>query len=245
VVLNKTIDSFLGGRIQIVQPSEGYRAGIDPIFLAASLHPKQSEKILDVGAGVGVAAIALAIRCPQANIIGLEIQPDLVNLANENIETNNLKGRVEMITGDLLFPPDILPHHSFDHVMTNPPYYEDHRTQTSPIPGKAQANTETVDVGEWIKSSLKFLKPKGLFTMIHRAERLSDILYHLENKVGDLVLFPLWPGEEKPARRFLIQGRKNRSGELRISKGLCLHGGAEKYTPEAEAILRHAEGLVL
>jgi len=245
LVLNKTLDSFLGGRVQIVQPSEGYRAGIDPIFLAASLHPKVQEKVLDIGAGVGVAAICLAVRCPYANIVGLEIQPDLVHFANENIKANNLTERVQMITGDLMPPPSDLASHSFDHVMTNPPYYEDHRTHSSPIPGKAQANTETVDLGEWIKSSLKLLKPKGVFTMIHRAERISEILGHLDNKVGDLVLYPLWPGPDKPARRVLIQGRKNRSGELRMSNGMCLHGGAEKYTQEAEAILRHAEGLVL
>jgi FkbM family methyltransferase len=245
LVLNKTLDSFLGGRIQIVQPSEGYRAGIDPIFLAASLHPKKDEKILDIGAGVGVAAISLAIRCPQAHVVGLEIQPDLIKLAVENIEANHLKGRVDMVKGDLLSPPESLSLHSFDHVMTNPPYYEDHRTQTSPIPGKAQANTETVDLGKWIKASLMLLKPKGVFTMIHRIERLSDILSHLDSKVGDLVIYPLWPAPDKPARRILIQGRKNRSGDLRMSNGMCLHGGAEKYTPEAEAILRHAEGLVL
>jgi len=243
--LNETLDSFLGGRIKLIQPSDGYRAGIDPIFLAASLHPKPYEKILDVGAGVGTASIALAVRCPHTKVTGLEVQSSLVQLALTNIKVNQAEEHVEMINGDILSPPPSIKLHSFDHIMTNPPYYENNRTQSSPDPGKAQANTETVDLGKWIKACLKMLKPRGVFTMIHRAERLSEILPYLRNHVGDLVIFPLWPGANKPARRTLIQGRKNMRGETRLAQGLTLHGGAEKYTPEAEAILRHAQGLVL
>lgn len=243
--MSETLDNFLGGRIKLVQPSDGYRAGIDPIFLAACLHPKPHEKILDVGSGVGVASISLAVRCPLSKIIGLEVQPDLVQLALKNIQANQLEDRVEMINGDLLSPPALFKLNSFDQLMTNPPYYEYNRSQSSPIPGKAQANTETVNLGKWIKACLKFLKPKGVFTMIHRAERLTEILYHLRSRVGDLVVYPLWPGPSKNARRILIQGRKNIRGELRLAQGITLHGGAEKYTPEAEAVLRHAQTIVL
>lgn len=244
-VLSETLDSFLGGRIKLIQPIDGYRAGIDPIFLAACLQPKPQEKILDVGAGVGVASISLATRCPNAQVIGLEVQCDLVKLAITNIQANQLTDRVEMIKGDLLSPPSFLKPHSFDQVMTNPPYYEYSRAQSSPVPGKAQANTETIDLSKWIRCCLKMLKPKGVFTMIHRVERLSEILHHLGNRVGNLVVYPLWPGSNKPARRVIIQGRKSIRGNLCLASGITLHGGTEKYTPEAEAILRHAQAIVL
>ena len=81
--------------------------------------------------------------------------------------------------------------------------------------------------------------------MIHRTERLDEILSHLRNRVGDLVVYPLWPGPNKPARRVIIQGRKNIRGDLRLVQGLTLHGGTEKYTSEAEAILRHAHAIIL
>ncbi|MBI2707191.1 MAG: methyltransferase [Proteobacteria bacterium] len=243
--MSETLDSFLGGRVKLVQPSEGYRAGIDPIFLAACINPKPQEKILDVGAGVGTASFALVVRCPHAKVTGLEIQADLVELAVTNIKTNQLTDRVEIIKGDLLSPPPVLKPHSFDQVITNPPYYEYSRTQSSPIPGKAQANTETIDLGKWLKCCLKMLKPKGTFTMIHRAERLSEILSHLDSKVGNLIIYPLWAGPRKPARRVIIQGRKNMGGEPRLAFGMMLHGGGEKYTPEAEEILRSAQPLVL
>jgi tRNA1(Val) A37 N6-methylase TrmN6 len=245
VVLSETIDSFLGGRIKLIQPLDGYRAGIDPIFLAASIHPKAKDKVLDVGSGVGVASISLAVRCPEINILGLEIQSDLVTHSLENLKSNQVDGRVEMINGDLLSPPDLLKAHSFDQVMTNPPYYENTRSHSSPIPGKAQSNIETVDIGKWIKFSLKYLKPKGVFTMIHRTERLKEILHHLGSYTGSIVVYPLWPGLNKPARRVIIQARKDVRGELRLSPGIVLHGGAEKYTPEAEAILRHAQPIIL
>jgi FkbM family methyltransferase len=243
--LSGTLDNFLDGRIKLIQPSSGYRAGIDPLFLSASLHPKGQEKILDVGCGVGTAAIALAFRCPHVKVTGIEIQSDLCDLASRNIEKNHFTDRVDVIQADILSPPSSLKLSTFDQIMTNPPYYEDSRVQSSPFPGKAQANTETVNLGKWIKFCLKLLKPKGTFTMIHRAERLSEILIHLDNQTGDIVVYPLWPGLNKPARRVLIQARKNTGGELRLARGIVLHGGANKYTPEAEAVLRHAHGIVL
>lgn len=231
--------------MQLIQPSSGYRAGIDPLFLSASLHPKYGETILDVGSGVGTASIALAIRSPHTKVTGIEIQPDLCELALKNVQANHLADRVTIIQADILSAPPFLKENAFDQVMTNPPYYEDSRTQSSPFPAKAQANTETVDLGKWINFCLQVLKPKGFFTMIHRAERLSEILIHLENRAGDVVVYPLWPGSNKPARRIIIQARKSTGGELRLSHGIVLHGGAQKYTPEAEAVLRHAHGIVL
>lgn len=245
VVLTRTLDNFLDGRIKLIQPSSGYRAGIDTIFLSAALQPKGPEKVLDVGSGVGTGAMALAFRCPHVTVTGIEIQPDLCELAHQNVETNNFADRVNVIHGDILFPPAVFKENSFDQVMTNPPYYEDGRSQSSPDPGKAQAHIETADLDVWIKRCLKLLKPKGIFTIIHRAERLSEILTPLENLAGDIVIYPLWPGLDKSARRVLVQARKNTGGELRLARGMVLHGGEDKYTPEAEAVLRHAHGVVL
>lgn len=241
--MSKTFDEFLGGKIKLFQPSEGYRAGIDPIFLAAALRPTPQETILDVGSGVGAAALCLAARCPDVKITCLDNQQDMVDFAVKNVHVNDLNATIEVVHGDILFPPLYLVPQSFDHVMTNPPYHAYDRTRSSPHPGKAQAMTETVDLDQWIESCLKMLKPKGTFTMIHRAERLGEILTCLEKRLGDIMIYPLWTGPDKPARRVIVIGQKDRKGELSLLPGLVLHRGDEKYTPEAESVLRHAKDL--
>lgn len=243
--MHETLDHFLGGRLQLFQPTEGYRAGIDPLFLSASVHPKSGEKILDVGAGSGIASLALALRCQDITVTGLEIQQELVDLASRNRQINHLVERVNIIQGDILTPPSPLLFHSFDQIMTNPPFYEERDSQPSPHPHKALAKTETLPLQQWLTCCLKMLKTKGTFTMIHRPERLPEILSYLENKVGGLVIYPLWPSSHTPARRIVIQGRKGMKGELRLARGMILHGENEKYTPETDAILRDMAGLIL
>ncbi len=243
--MRETLDHFLGGRLHLFQPLEGYRAGIDPLFLSASLHPKPGERILEVGAGSGIACLALAVRCKDVTVTGLEIQQELVDLASRNIHINLLLGRVDIIQGDILSLPSPLTPYSFDHVMTNPPFYEEKRSQSSPHPRKTLAKTENIPLGQWITYCLKMLKPKGTFTMIHRPERLPEILSHLEDKISSLVIYPLWPSPTKPARRILIQGRKGMKGDLRLAPGMVLHGESTKYTPHADAILRDMAGLIL
>src|SRR3990167_6391457 len=113
--MSKTLDSFLNGKIKLFQPSSGYRAGIDPIFLAACVQPQPQERVLDVGAGVGAASLALAARCPDVKLTCLEMQADMVDLALKNVQINNLEDSVEVIQGDILSPPATLVPHSFDH----------------------------------------------------------------------------------------------------------------------------------
>jgi tRNA1(Val) A37 N6-methylase TrmN6 len=243
--VSKTSDRFLGGRIELIQPVSGYRAGIDPLFMSAALQPKMQDRILDVGCGVGTAAIALASRCPHVNITGIDIQLDFCELAKINIQKNQLDKKIDIICTDLQSPPDSLKCNPFDHVMTNPPYYEGGRTRVSPLPEKAQSHIETMDLGKWIHGCLNLLKSKGTFTMIHRAERLTEILTHLSDRAGDTVIYPLWPSENKPTKRILVQARKDTRGGLRLSRGMLLHGGEEKYTADAEAVLRHGQGIIL
>lgn len=239
-----TKDHFLGGRIELAQPQAGFRAGIDSIFLAAAITAKPGERILDVGAGVGAASLALAHRRPDLKITGIEIQEDLAALAATNIKANGCEGHVSILQGDIGAPPPELKDHSFDHVMTNPPYYEESRSKTSPHSGKAQANTEgDVSLDEWLKFCIRMLKPKGTLTVIHRTERGFDVMTTIWDHVGQISVYPLWPTPEKPARRILIQGRKGIRGDASLLPGIVLHEGEEKYSPQAEDILRHAKAI--
>jgi tRNA1(Val) A37 N6-methylase TrmN6 len=241
-----TQDYLLGGRVQIRQPAEGYRVAIDPIFLAASLHPEPETTVLDIGAGVGAASLCLAARVPHCRITGLETQRDVVRLASENIALNAMRERVEILAGDLLRPPPRLAAGTFAHVMANPPYLEASHHTASPMAQKAQSHGEgEATLEHWIRFALLMVRPKGTVTFVHRADRLDAILSHFAGKIGDIVIYPLWPGKDKPAKRVLVRGCKNAHGPLRLAPGMLLHGVDGRFTAAAEAILRDAEGLIL
>ena len=98
-------DSFLNGRVTLFQPERGYRAAIDPVFLAAGIPACPGERVLEIGCGTGAASLCLAARVPKVEVIGLELQLDLVDLATKSIELNTLSHTVSFLQGDLLSPP--------------------------------------------------------------------------------------------------------------------------------------------
>ncbi|MCW8836745.1 MAG: methyltransferase [Rhodospirillales bacterium] len=237
-------DTLLGGRVRLLQPVAGYRAAIDPVLLAAAVPAKDGQLVLDVGLGVGAAALCLASRCSGVRVTGIEIQPELAALARNNAELNEVSGRVEVVVGDIVDPPESLRPDSFDHVMTNPPYQEAGRGNVPPVASKAAANVEgDADLQEWIKFCVSMVRSRGSITIIHRADRLDAILACLSGRVGEVVITPLWPGPEKAARRVIVRGRKGVKTPLTLSPGLILHTADGGYTDTAEAILRDGVGL--
>ena len=241
-----TQDYLMNGRVMLRQPAHGYRVAIDPVFLAASVPAQAGDTILDVGAGVGAASLCLAFRVPGCKITGLEVQRDYVRLASQNVELNHMRDRVEMLYGDLLRPPPRLAAGTFSHVMTNPPYIEGFRGRISPTEGKRPNNLEhDLNLETWARFCLLMVRPKGTLTFIHRADRLDYILAYFAGKLGDITVFPLWPGKDKSAKRVIITGVKNTSGPMHLSQGLFLHEPDGRFTRDAESVLRDAEPLNL
>ena len=244
-------DALLGGRVRLVQPAEGYRAAIDPVFLAAAVPAAAGESVLDVGAGAGAAALCLAARVADVRVRGVEVAPDLVRLAVGNAGLNGLGGRVEFIAGDLLRPPARLAAGSFDHVMANPPYLPEGRGHPPPDAAKRAAQVEgAAGLEDWLRFCVAMVRPKGSVTLIHRADRLDAVLAVLRDGAGGIVVFPLWPGagrggDAAPAKRVIVRARKGIAGPLRLAPGLVLHEAGGAFTPEAEAVLRDAGGLTL
>jgi len=241
----QTEDALLDGKVQLRQPASGYRVAIDPIFLAAAVPAQPNDLVLDVGCGVGAAMLCLSARTGCRGT-GFEMQRDLVRLAGDNIELNELTSRLSVMHGDVAKPPGRLQPGAFDHVLTNPPYLEAGTAQASPDPGKAAANIEgSADLTTWIGLCLAMLRARGTLTIIHRADRLERILAPLSGRAGEIVIFPLWPGVGKPAKRVIVQARKQISAPTRLSPGMVLHEADGRYTKEADAILRHAAALEL
>jgi tRNA1(Val) A37 N6-methylase TrmN6 len=237
-------DSLLGGAIKLRQPRAGYRTAIDPVFLAAAVPAEAGETVLDAGCGVGAASLCLAKRVPDCRITGIEAQRDLVRLANENAALNGFADRIVIIAGDILRPPPRLDPGSFNHVMANPPYLAGEAATPPANAAKATATLEgEADLAAWLRFALAAVRPKGTVTFIHRADRMEQLLAQLSQRAGEIVVFPLWPGDNKPAKRIIVRARKGVATPTRLTPGLVLHQADGRYTAAADAVLREGAAL--
>ena len=244
--LTTTDDSLLDGSIVLRQTARGYRAAIDPLLLAGAVPARGAERILDLGCGAGAGALALAARLPRARVTGVEIDPDMAGLFAENIRLNGFGDRLEAVTGDVAALAPGLGDGRFDHVMMNPPYRQAWCGTQSPDPRKRRACVEgAARLADWIEAGLAGIRRKGSITVIHRAERLDDIIALLHGWAGGIVVFPLWPRVGEPAKRVIVSARKGVGSPSRVSAGLVLHGADGDFTPEADVVLRGVGGLVL
>jgi tRNA1(Val) A37 N6-methylase TrmN6 len=237
-----TIDGILNNRIRIEQPKKGYRVAVDTVLLAAAVPACAGEKVLDFGSGAGGAMLALACRVPNLRITGIEIQPELISLCRANIERNAMQKRLTIIEINATYLyVDMLG--AFDHVMMNPPYHDEARHDTSALKSKSLSNTELDgDFGKWIGNAAQMLKMTGTLTLIHRADRLDDILEDLRASFGTLLIKPVVPRIGARAKRVLIRARKVSTGENNVEP-LVLHESDGRYTFETEGILRGAKAI--
>ncbi len=240
--MDVTEDDFLGGIINLKQPKKGYRITSDTVFLAASLQVKKDESILDVGAATGGILSCLAARlgddAARLKMTGVDIQPDLLSLARENNQS------ITYIDGDIMGDIKGCEPNSFDHVVTNPPYYEKGSVTTSPYSSKAIAHgSDMDDLGFWVQRCLRMVRPKGYLSLVHRADRLDDIIMALKPKAGSILIYPLFSKAGEDANRIIIRAQKGGKGLLSLKSGLIVHKSDGKYTDAAEKILRHAQFL--
>ncbi len=249
-----TRDSFLDGRLLIEQPREGYRAAIDPLFLAAATPVLPGQRLLELGCGVGTASCCLLARLRSeagadraargVTLFGLEAEPLYAELARRNARANGFADNFRVVRGNLLSPPPLLEPVSFDGVFFNPPYDVPGRGRPSPRALKAAANHEgSANLTDWIEAALKLLKPKGRITLIQRGDRLGELLGSLEGRAGDIAVLPLYPGAAQPAKRVLVSAAKGSRAPLRLLPGITLHQADGTFSDEANAVLRDAKPL--
>jgi tRNA1(Val) A37 N6-methylase TrmN6 len=236
--------ALIDGKVRLFQPRSGYRAAIDPVLLAAAVPAKDGELLAELGMGSGAASLCLASRIAGCRIFGLELQPELAEAARLGISANGLEGRVFVHLGDVKSPPAEFSAKNFDHVFFNPPYGQPSRGTLPPNASKRVAHAEKEDdLGDWIKTAHALLRDKGRLAIIHRADRLDDIIALLKGRFGGVEIFPLWPKEGEAAKRVIVRARKGARSPLILHAGLVLHGQDGKFTPATEEILRQFGGL--
>lgn len=238
-----TLDHILGGAVALWQPKVGYRAGVDPVFLAASIPALPGQSVLDLGCGAGAASLCLGRRVADLSLVGVERQGIYADLARRNAGANNLD--FEVVESDLAALPVDLRQRQFDHVMANPPYFR--RDQSVPALDTARegAHGETTPLSLWVEVAARRCAPKGYVTFIQRTERLPELLSAFSSCLGSVEVFPLIPREGRAPQLLLIRGRKEGRAAFRMHAGLVVHKGAaheagqEDYSPVAADILRN------
>jgi tRNA1(Val) A37 N6-methylase TrmN6 len=243
-----TVDSLLGGRIEIEQPRKGgHRAGLDALFLAAAIPDHATGLVVDLGAGVGTAGMAAAARVPGIKVLLVERDAEALALANANLTRPANAGfasRCSVIAADITAPMRAreaagLVREAAAHVLINPPYYPPRTVRASPSPSRAEAHVlEAGGLDDWARAAVSLLEPRGRLTLIFRGDGLPEIVSALADRVGEVSIFPLFPREGLAAHRLVVSGVKGSRAAPRILPGLVLHPATTgRYLPEAQAIL--------
>jgi tRNA1(Val) A37 N6-methylase TrmN6 len=246
-----TDDAVLGGRLRLKQKKRGHRVGHDAILLAAATAARPGDRVVEFGAGIGAAGLALAVRVPEVDLTLLEIDPELSDIAVENIVRNGLERRVRAIALDVTAPADEFAARgigpgSADHVLMNPPFNNPARQNVSPDPEKRAAHAASGEVlAGWLANASWVLHSAGTLTLIWRADGLAEVLAHLDGRFGDVAVLPVHGRAGAPAIRVVVRARKGSRAPLALLPGLMLNDGTGKPTAEAEAVLRGGEPLPL
>ncbi len=242
-------DAILGGRVLVVQPRRGHRVGHDAVLLAAATAAKPGEHAVEFGAGVGAAGLALASRVPGLRMTLIDVDEDLVALARENIERNGLGGRARAIALDVAAPAHAfraagLEPASAQRVLMNPPFNDPARHRPSPDAARARAHAAPpIDLRAWFRSAARLLAPRGVMTLIWRADGLGQALAALPPVYGALALRPVHGRPDGPAIRVLLRAVRDSRAPLAILPGLILNDANGQPTEAAQAILRQGRDL--
>jgi tRNA1(Val) A37 N6-methylase TrmN6 len=240
-MVETTDDRLLGGKVRLIQPAKGHRAGTDAVLLAAVAPVKPGDVVVDVGAATGAVGLMAAARVPEARFMFVERDPELAELCRINCVHNRISGQV--LTVDILdqvsrLAAGLLPE-SADVVLTNPPFLEEGQARISPDTRRAAAHALPAGGLEaWLRAGAGLLKPKGQLVLIHRADRVAECLNLLGGGMGEVRLRFVHPTADQPAIRFLLSARKGSRAPLSILPPIILNGPDGRFTSQAEALHR-------
>jgi tRNA1(Val) A37 N6-methylase TrmN6 len=236
-----TEDAFLGGRLRLRQPKSGHRAGHDAMLLAAATAARVGDRVVDFGAGVGAAGLALATRIPGIRIVLVEIDEVLAELARGNAASNGIEAQV--IAMDLASSADAfaaagLAPDSVDVVLMNPPFNDSKRHRSSPDKSREIAHVaDAATLESWVHAARRILKSAGVLTLIWRADGLAQVLAALDRGFGSLAILPVHGNAATQAIRVLVRAVKGGRAPTALYPGLMLNDESGVPNKQVEEIL--------
>jgi tRNA1Val (adenine37-N6)-methyltransferase len=233
---------LLGGRVHYTQPRRGYRSGIEPVLLAATIPARAGARMLEGGSGAGATLLCLAARVPGVQGLGVEQDAALVELAWQNAADNDWPG-LRFMVGDVESLP---PLDTFDHAFANPPYHDPAGTPSPDASRRSAKQRATGTLRIWAGALARPLRPGGTLTFILPAAMLPEaVAAFAAADCAATCMLALWPRLQHPAKLLLLRGVKGSRASFRVLPGLVLHSPDGAFTAEAEAILRAGNALSL
>jgi tRNA1(Val) A37 N6-methylase TrmN6 len=234
-------DAFLGGGLRLRQPRSGHRAGHDAMLLAAATSVRPGDRVVDFGAGVGAAGLAVAKRVAAIEIVLVEIDDALATLARGNAVLNGIGAEViamDIASGAGAFAAAGLPPDSVDVVLMNPPFNNASRHRSSPDKSRETAHVaESTTLESWTHAARRILKSGGVLTLIWRADALAEVLAALERGFGSLAILPVHGDPTAPAIRVLIRAIKGGRAPTQIYAGVMLNDESGVPNKQVQEIL--------
>lgn len=241
-----TEDRLLDGQVLLRQPAKGYRAGMDAVLLAAAIAARPGETLMEFGCGAGAALICTAWRNPGCYLTGCDSDPAAADLARENVAANGFADCVDIEVCDIsALGTGHGSGQRADQVFFNPPFFDDETSLRAPKPEKRAAwLSGDAPLETWVSAAARVLNARGRLTLIHRANRLGDILAALDKSFGSVAVKPVHPRDDRPAKRVIVTARLGGRAPLALLPPLVMHEG-EAHSDEAEAILRGRAGIAM
>jgi tRNA1(Val) A37 N6-methylase TrmN6 len=239
--LETTEDAFLGGRLRLRQPRSGHRAGHDAMLLAAATSARSGDRVVDFGAGVGAAGLAMAKRVAGIEIVLVEIDEGLAALARDNAASNGIEATVvalDIAASAESFAAAGLTPDSIDVVLMNPPFNDAARHRSSPDKSREIAHVaDAATLESWIHAARRILKSGGVLSLIWRADALAQVLAALDRGFGSLAVLPVHGDPTAPAIRVLIRAIKAGRAPTQIYAGVMLNDESGLPNKQVQEIL--------
>lgn len=232
---NERIDDLEFKNLKIIQNTKGFCFGIDSVLLSDFAKGiKKNSTVVDIGTGTGIISILLSAKTDIKKIYGVEIQEDVANMAKRSVELNHLEDKIEIINTNIKNIFDFLEPNKIDSIVTNPPYMKLNTGAQNEERKKLISRHEVeCTLEDIIQVSYKLLKSNGEFYMVHRAERIVDILYYLRQyKLEPKVLRFIQSNVGKEPNLVLIKAVKNAGYQLTLEKPLIIYNNDGEYTDE-------------
>jgi len=235
---NERIDDLQLNGLKLIQDPEAFCFGVDAVLLSDFADVKKGHRVLDIGTGTGIIPILLAGKTQAAAVVGLEIQETVAEMASRSVSLNGLGNRVEILCGDVREYSRYFGKSSFDVVVSNPPYTNKGCGLVNPHDSKAVSRHEILcTLEDVVGAAGALLAPGGQLAMVHRPERLADIVCCMRNcGIEPKYLRMVHPKPFKKPSMILIKGSRGGKPELKVMEPLYVYNDDGTYSNEINRI---------